>query len=68
MLLLHPSSLLSINAIPSLGSVLSFLPLVQGTKVVDESHDQDTTDLHKCISFIHDVTPDLDKSKVSFII
>ncbi|KAF0926198.1 hypothetical protein E2562_022035 [Oryza meyeriana var. granulata] len=23
-----------------------------GTKIVDESHDQDTTDLHKCIAFI----------------
>lgn len=23
-----------------------------GTKIVDESHDQDTTDLHKCVAFI----------------
>uniref|UniRef100_A0A0E0L1N5 Thiamine pyrophosphokinase n=1 Tax=Oryza punctata TaxID=4537 RepID=A0A0E0L1N5_ORYPU len=23
-----------------------------GTKIVDESHDQDTTDLHKCVTFI----------------
>lgn len=39
--------------------------LIQGTKVIEESHDQDTTDLHKCITFIRDCTPDLDKSKVS---
>lgn len=32
---------------------------------MDESHDQDTTDLHKCIAFIRDFTPDLDKSNVS---
>lgn len=24
----------------------------RGTKIVDESHDQDTTDLHKCVAFI----------------
>ncbi|XP_042483668.1 thiamine pyrophosphokinase 1-like [Macadamia integrifolia] len=29
-----------------------------GTKILDESQDQDTTDLHKCISFIQDITPD----------
>ncbi|KAG6785105.1 hypothetical protein POTOM_010828 [Populus tomentosa] len=35
---------------------------MQGTKVVDESHDQDTTDLHKCVAYIRDFAPNLDKS------
>lgn len=39
--------------------------LMQGTKVVDESHDQDTTDLHKCVAYIRDCTPNLEKSNVS---
>ncbi|RAL41494.1 hypothetical protein DM860_010288 [Cuscuta australis] len=29
-----------------------------GSKVVDESHNQDTTDLHKCVAYIHNL-PDL---------
>ncbi|KAK4758642.1 hypothetical protein SAY87_019943 [Trapa incisa] len=39
-----------------------------GTKVVDESHDQDTTDLHKCVSFIRDFTSDLDKSRLCILV
>ncbi|OWM77981.1 thiamine pyrophosphokinase 1-like isoform X1 [Punica granatum] len=39
-----------------------------GTKVVDASHDQDTTDLHKCVSFICDFTPDLEKSKLCILV
>ncbi|KAJ0977723.1 hypothetical protein J5N97_013197 [Dioscorea zingiberensis] len=39
-----------------------------GTKVVDESHDQDTTDLHKCINFILDCAPDLDKSNLCILV
>ncbi|XP_021637120.2 thiamine pyrophosphokinase 1 isoform X2 [Hevea brasiliensis] len=39
-----------------------------GTKVVDESHDQDTTDLHKCISYIRDFTPDLDRSNLCVLV
>ncbi|KAJ9696485.1 hypothetical protein PVL29_008621 [Vitis rotundifolia] len=39
-----------------------------GTKIVDESHDQDTTDLHKCIAFIRDFTPDLDKSNLCILV
>ncbi|XP_021675105.2 thiamine pyrophosphokinase 1 isoform X1 [Hevea brasiliensis] len=39
-----------------------------GTKVVDESHDQDTTDLHKCISYIRDFTPNLDKSNLCILV
>ncbi|XP_027071628.1 thiamine pyrophosphokinase 2-like [Coffea arabica] len=27
---------------------------MQGTKIVDASHDQDTTDLHKCVVYISD--------------
>ncbi|XP_010556747.1 PREDICTED: thiamine pyrophosphokinase 1 isoform X3 [Tarenaya hassleriana] len=38
-----------------------------GTKVVDESHDQDTTDLHKCISYIHESTPDHEKSRLHIL-
>ncbi|MCD9639951.1 cAMP-dependent protein kinase subunit [Datura stramonium] len=26
-----------------------------GTKIIDESHDQDTTDLHKCVAYIRDL-------------
>jgi hypothetical protein len=40
------------------------LAVVQGTSIIDESHDQDTTDLHKCVVFIKDCTPNLDKSNV----
>ncbi|GLT70508.1 hypothetical protein SLA2020_425830 [Shorea laevis] len=39
-----------------------------GTKVVDESHDQDTTDLHKCVSYIRDFTTDLDKSNLCILV
>lgn len=28
---------------------------IQGTKIVDESQDQDTTDLHKCVVYICDL-------------
>ncbi|KAL9684479.1 hypothetical protein QQ045_021919 [Rhodiola kirilowii] len=30
----------------------------EGTQVFDESQDQDTTDLHKCINYICAITPD----------
>uniref|UniRef100_A0A452YYH9 Thiamin pyrophosphokinase catalytic domain-containing protein n=1 Tax=Aegilops tauschii subsp. strangulata TaxID=200361 RepID=A0A452YYH9_AEGTS len=36
-----------------------------GTKIADQSHDQDTTDLHKCVAFITDNSPGSDKSNVS---
>ncbi|XP_030543327.1 thiamine pyrophosphokinase 1 isoform X1 [Rhodamnia argentea] len=39
-----------------------------GTKIVDESHDQDTTDLHKCVSYIRDSTPELDKSNLCILV
>lgn len=38
---------------------------LQGTKIIDESDDQDTTDLHKCVAYIRDLTPNVDKSPVS---
>jgi len=38
---------------------------LQGTKIIDESHDQDTTDLHKCVAYIRDLTPKIDGSEVS---
>lgn len=42
-----------------------FVYCVQGTKILDESQDQDTTDLHKCVAYIRDFTPNLDESNVS---
>ncbi|CAK9178020.1 unnamed protein product [Ilex paraguariensis] len=39
-----------------------------GTRIIDESHDQDTTDLHKCIAFIRDLMPDLDKSNLCVLV
>ncbi|TYJ05095.1 hypothetical protein E1A91_A12G142500v1 [Gossypium mustelinum] len=33
-----------------------------GTEIVDKSHDQDTTDLHKCVTYIRDSASGLDKS------
>ncbi|XP_078156652.1 thiamine pyrophosphokinase 3-like [Carex rostrata] len=39
-----------------------------GVKVVDESHDQDTTDLHKCISYVNNSTPIDDKSKLCILV
>ena len=34
--------------------------------MVDESHDQDTTDLHKCVAYVCDWAQNLDKSNVSY--
>lgn len=39
-----------------------------GTKVIDASHDQDTTDLHKCIAFIRDFTPNLEKPNLCILV
>ncbi|XP_061347322.1 thiamine pyrophosphokinase 1-like [Gastrolobium bilobum] len=39
-----------------------------GTKIIDESHDQDTTDLHKCITYIRNLTPDIDKPKLCILV
>nr|CAB3479340.1 unnamed protein product [Digitaria exilis] len=39
-----------------------------GTDLVDESHDQDTTDLHKCISFITRDLPVPDKSNLCILV
>ncbi|KAG8067873.1 hypothetical protein GUJ93_ZPchr0005g14372 [Zizania palustris] len=38
-----------------------------GTKIVDESHDQDTTDLHKCVAFVIDNSPIPDKSNLCIL-
>ncbi|XP_050117732.1 thiamine pyrophosphokinase 1-like [Malus sylvestris] len=38
---------------------------MQGTQIINESEDQDTTDLHKCIAYICDSAPNLDKSNSS---
>jgi len=37
----------------------------QGSKISDKSHNQETTDLHKCISRIHHRTPEHEKHNVS---
>lgn len=37
----------------------------QGVKIEDVSYDQDTTDLHKCVTFVCDLTPKMDRSNVS---
>ncbi|XP_044972942.1 thiamine pyrophosphokinase 3 isoform X2 [Hordeum vulgare subsp. vulgare] len=39
-----------------------------GTKIVDQSHDQDTTDLHKCVAFITDKSPGPDKSNLCILV
>ncbi|PWZ33998.1 Thiamine pyrophosphokinase 1 [Zea mays] len=39
-----------------------------GTNIVDESHDQDTTDLHKCVSFITSNLPIPEKSNLCILV
>ncbi|XP_054814656.1 thiamine pyrophosphokinase 1-like isoform X2 [Prosopis cineraria] len=39
-----------------------------GTKIIDESHDQDTTDLHKCVAHICDLTSNMDKSSLRIVV
>ncbi|XP_059625689.1 thiamine pyrophosphokinase 1 [Cornus florida] len=38
------------------------------TEIEDASNDQDTTDLHKCIAYIRDCTPNLDKSNLCILV
>ncbi|XP_056855001.1 thiamine pyrophosphokinase 1-like [Raphanus sativus] len=38
-----------------------------GTKVIDESHDQDTTDLDKCILYIRDSTLNQESSRLQIL-
>ncbi|KAL5713029.1 thiamine diphosphokinase [Ranunculus cassubicifolius] len=47
--------------------VLNFY-LNLGTKVVDESEDQDTTDLHKCVAFIQDSISNDEKSSLCILV
>lgn len=39
-----------------------------GTEIIDKSHDQDTTDLHKCVTYIRDFSLDLDKSNLCILV
>ncbi|CAI9096452.1 OLC1v1032606C2 [Oldenlandia corymbosa var. corymbosa] len=39
-----------------------------GTTIVDASHDQDTTDLHKCVLYIHNNIPDLQNSNLCILV
>ncbi|XP_028775915.1 thiamine pyrophosphokinase 1-like [Neltuma alba] len=47
--------------------VLDFYKVL-GTKIMDESHDQDTTDLHKCVAHIRGCTSDMDKSSLRILV
>ena len=40
--------------------------MVQGTKIFDESEDEDTTDLHKCVAYILQSMPNLEESNVGW--
>uniref|UniRef100_A0A7N0TTC5 thiamine diphosphokinase n=1 Tax=Kalanchoe fedtschenkoi TaxID=63787 RepID=A0A7N0TTC5_KALFE len=42
--------------------------LMKGTKLVDQSHDQDTTDLHKCINYICSISIEEDKSNLCILV
>lgn len=44
-----------------------FFDQLQGTQIIDDSHDQDTTDLNKCIAFITRNPPGPDNSNVQQI-
>ena len=61
--------LLAFDLLDPFGSYIaetfSLAALVQGTVIIDKSHDQDSTDLHKCVTYIRDFAPDFDKSNVS---
>lgn len=46
-------------------NIFELVLCLQGVKIIDESHDQDTTDLHKCVIFIRDYVPDLEKNHVT---
>ncbi|CAJ1878153.1 unnamed protein product [Sphenostylis stenocarpa] len=39
-----------------------------GTKIIDESHDQDTTDLHKCVTYLRDLTPKIEGSELCILV
>ncbi|CAL9208205.1 thiamine pyrophosphokinase 1 isoform X1 [Musa acuminata AAA Group] len=39
-----------------------------GVKIEDVSYDQDTTDLHKCVTFICDLTPKMDRSNLCILV
>lgn len=41
--------------------------MMQGTKIFDESEDQDTTDLHKCVAYILQSMPNQEESDVGWI-
>ncbi|XP_068660234.1 thiamine pyrophosphokinase 1-like isoform X2 [Aristolochia californica] len=39
-----------------------------GTRIANEAHDQDTTDLHKCIAYIRDSTPEVNKNSLNILV
>lgn len=49
------------------GEVLDFYSKL-GCDTIDESHDQDTTDLHKCISHISKLTPEQEKPNLCILV
>ncbi|XP_022953401.1 thiamine pyrophosphokinase 1-like isoform X3 [Cucurbita moschata] len=40
----------------------------QGTKIFDESEDEDTTDLHKCVAYILQSMPNLEESNLCILV
>ncbi|XP_020870423.1 thiamine pyrophosphokinase 1 isoform X1 [Arabidopsis lyrata subsp. lyrata] len=48
-------------------NMLSLFFSLQGTKVIDESQDQDTTDLDKCILYIRDSTLNQESSRLHIL-
>ncbi|KAF4366695.1 hypothetical protein G4B88_010770 [Cannabis sativa] len=49
------------------GDVLDFYKNM-GTKILNKSEDQDTTDLHKCVTYIKDSTLDQEKSNLCILV
>ncbi|KAL5155702.1 Thiamine pyrophosphokinase 2 [Glycine soja] len=58
----------SIHVMQKMNSKLNLLVLTKGTKIIDESHDQDTTDLHKCVAYIRDLTPNIDGAELCILV
>lgn len=40
---------------------------MQGTEILDASEDQDSTDLHKCVDYIHDLA-NVDNTNVGLLL
>ncbi|KAL2902901.1 Thiamine pyrophosphokinase 1 [Bienertia sinuspersici] len=47
---------------------IMFVTYPYGCEAINESHDQDTTDLNKCISHLSSLTPESEKSKLCILV